>query len=284
MILITGANGRLGSQIVDRLLEHVPADTVGVSVRDPSQAAGLAARGVRVRAGDFTDPRSLEHAFEGADRVLVVSALIRGPGAAEANIAAIDAAAAAGASHILYTSHQAASADSLFLPQHTHAATEAHLAAQAVPFTSLRNGFYASTLEHYAPAALETGRLVVPVSGAFSWTAHADLAEAAVAILTSGTPEGITEPLTGPDALDFAAVAEILSNLSGRTIEHVPVSDEDWKAGAVAGGMPAPAADFTLGMFQASRRGEFAVTGPALETLIGRETTSTRTVVAGLLA
>ena len=112
-----GSHRPLGSQIVARLLERVPAGTVGVSVRDVGKAAALAERGVRVRAGDFTEPATLRHAFEGADQVLVVSAAIRGAGAVAANLAAIDAARAAGAQRILYTSHQAASKDSLFAPQ-----------------------------------------------------------------------------------------------------------------------------------------------------------------------
>ncbi len=68
MIIVTGVSGQLGSRIVDHLLERVPADTVGVSVRDVDRAPGLAERGVRVRAGDFTDPVTLAHAFEGPTR------------------------------------------------------------------------------------------------------------------------------------------------------------------------------------------------------------------------
>jgi NAD(P)H dehydrogenase (quinone) len=283
MMIVTGANGRLGSQIVEQLLGRVPAETVGVSVRDPAQASALAARGVRVRAGDFTEPDGLEHAFEGADQVLVVSALIRGPGAAAANIAAIQAARAAGARHIIYTSHQASSADSLFAAQHTHAATEQHLTEQDVPFTSLRNGFYASTLEHYIGDALSTGQLIAPEDGPASWTAHADLAEAGALALTADAPAGITPPLTAGEALDFDAVAGILSELAGRPIERVTLSDEAWAEAAIAGGMPPMAAEFTLGLFRASRRGEFAVTDPALATVIGHPTTTLRSVLETLV-
>lgn len=81
----------------------MPADSVGVSVRDVGKAERLMSRGVRVRAGDFTDPTALDYAFEDADQVLVVSAGIRGPAAAEANRAAIGAAVRAGASRVLYT-------------------------------------------------------------------------------------------------------------------------------------------------------------------------------------
>ncbi|MFC8371805.1 MULTISPECIES: NmrA family NAD(P)-binding protein [unclassified Streptomyces] len=271
MLIVTGATGRLGALIVDRLLERTPADRIGVSVRDVRKAAGLAERGVRVRAGDFTEPGGLKHAFEGAERVLVVSAAIRGDGAAAANGAAVDAAREAGARRILYTSHQAASPTSLFPPQRVHAATEEHLERQGVPCTALRNGFYAATLSHYIGAALETGTLAVPQDGPVSWTAHEDLAEAAALALTEdGALEGITPPLTAPHALDFADVAEILGRITGRTVTRVVMDDHEWMSAAVAGGMPRPAAEFALTMFTASREGEFDVVDPTLETVIGR--------------
>jgi NAD(P)H dehydrogenase (quinone) len=271
MLIVTGATGRLGALIVNRLLERVPADRIGVSVRDVSKAAGLAKRGVRVRAGDFTEPDGLKHAFEGAERVLVVSAAIRGDGAFTANSAAIDAAREAGAQHILYTSHQAASPGSLFPPQKVHAATEEHLKQQEVPYTALRNGFYASTLDYYVARTLETGTLAAPQDGPVSWTAHEDLAEAAaVALAEDGALEGITPPLTAPQTLDFADVAAILSRITGRTITRVVMDDNEWTSAAAAGGMPRPAAEFFLTMFAASRNGEFNVTDPTLETTIGR--------------
>ncbi|GIJ68469.1 NAD(P)H-binding protein [Virgisporangium ochraceum] len=276
MIVITGASGRLGSRIVDRLLSRVPASTVGVSVTDVAKAAHLEARGVRVRHGDFTDPATLAHAFEGADRVLVVSAAIAGAGGASANIAAIDAARAAGAGRILYTSHQGASADSLFPAMVTHARTEEHLAGTGVPYLCLRNGFYASTLDPHLDAAVATGRLVAPEDGPVSWTGHDDLADAAAALLVGGEP-GVTPPLTAPDMLDLAAVAAILSGITGREITRVVTGDEEWVEASVARGMPRAYAEFGLGVYRAARRGEFAVTDPTLETLIGRPAESVRT-------
>ncbi|MEU8113845.1 NAD(P)H-binding protein [Micromonospora sp. NPDC048947] len=285
MFVVTGATGQLGSQIVDRLLDRLPPDAVGVSVRDVDRAAGLAERGVRVRAGDFTDPATLEHAFAGADKVLVVSASIRGHAAIAANRAAIDAARAAGASRILYTSHQAASRDSLFAAQPTHAAAEEHLAGLGVPFTALRNGFYASTLSLSIGTALETGQLVAPADGPVSWTAHADLAEAAAVALTEdGVLDGVTAPLTAPEMLDLEAVAAILSDITGRTVERVVADDDEWRASAIARGMPAAAADFTLGMYRAARAKEFAVTDPTLETAIGHRPTPVRAVLETIVA
>lgn len=285
MIIVTGGTGRLGSQIVDWLLERVPARDIGVSVRDVADAAPLATRGVRVRHGDFTDASTLAHAFEGAAQVLVVSAAIRGGGALLANNAAIDAARAAGAGRVLYTSHQGASPVSLFPPHQVHAATEQHLAAAGTPFTALRNGFYASTLAVNIGDALSSGVISAPADGPVSWTAHADLAEvAAVALTRQGALDGISPPLTAGETLDLDQVAGILSDITGRTITRVVVDDDEWKAAKIAGGMPPMVADFSLGMYQAARAGEYAVTDPTLERLLGRSTTPARVALEAIVA
>ncbi|MFF7939429.1 NmrA family NAD(P)-binding protein [Nocardia gamkensis] len=271
MIIVTGGTGLLGSQIVDRLLERVPAARVGVSVRDIDRAGELAARGVRVRRGDFTDPSSLAEAFEGANQVLIVSANLTGEAAVAAHVAAIDAARAAGAGRILYTSHQAAAEDSVFEPMPDHAATERYLAATGIPFTALRNGFYAGTVPFLLGSALDTGELIAPADGPVSWTAHADLAEAAAIILADeGRFDGPTPPLTAPEALDLADIAAILTEQSGRTIRRVVAQDSEWAASLVAHGVPEERAAMLLGMFRAARRGEFATTTGHLERLLQR--------------
>ncbi|MDT8914727.1 NAD(P)H-binding protein [Amycolatopsis sp. PS_44_ISF1] len=282
MIVITGATGRLGSQIVDRLLTRVPAGQVAVSVRDAAKAAGLAARGVRVREAGFSDPASLAHAFEGASRVLIVSSNDPGADAVTQHKTAIDTARAAGAERVVYTSHQASAADSRFDPMRSHAATEQYLAGQSGKFTALGNGFYASTVPWLIGRALETGTLSAPADGPVSWTAHADLAEAAAVVLAQEHPfEGVTPPLTAPDALDLAEVAEILSELTGRTINRVVAEDDEWRAAQVEQGLSEARAESSLGLFRAARRGEFAVTGPALGELLGRPATPLRSLLAG---
>jgi len=162
--------------------------------------------------------------------------------------------------------------------------TEEHLARLGVPFTALRNGFYASTLGFHLGAALETGRLVAPEDGPVSWTAHDDLAEAAaVALVDAAALDGVTAPLTAPEMLDFAGVAGILGDLSGRTVRR-EIGDEEWRAAVVAQGMPPQAADFSLGMFRAARRGEFAAADPTLERVIGRPATSARSVLGTMVS
>jgi NAD(P)H dehydrogenase (quinone) len=285
MIVITGATGQLGSLIVASLLERVPAAEVAVSVRDPGRAADLAERGVRVRRGDFSEPDSLTDAFAGATQVLVVSANELGGKAVDGHIAAIDAARAAGAERILYTSHQGASADSLFAPMRDHAATEEYLAATGTPFTSLRNGFYATTVPFLLGQALTTGEILAPADGPVSWTTPADLAEAAAIILADpGRFDGPTPPLTAPDAFDLEDTAGILTKLTGRTIGRTVVGEDEWAAGLAAHGAPEALATMLLGMFRAARRGEFSATSPTLGGLLGRPATPFGSFLAGVTA
>jgi uncharacterized protein YbjT (DUF2867 family) len=281
MIVITGATGQLGSLIVASLLERIPADEVGVSVRDPGRAADLAERGVRVRRGDFSEPSSLADAFEGATQVLIVSSNELGGKAVDAHAAAIDA----GAERILYTSHQGVGADSLFAPMRDHAATEAYLAATGTPFTSLRNGFYATTIPFILGQALTTGEIVAPADGPVSWTTPPDLAESAAIILADpGRFDGPTPPLTAPDAIGLDDVAEILTKLTGRTIRRTVADDDEWAAGLAAHGAPEALATMMLGMFRAARRGEFSATGPTLGDLLGRPATALSSFLEGVAA
>ncbi|MDQ6777568.1 MAG: NAD(P)H-binding protein, partial [Actinomycetota bacterium] len=145
MIIVSGANGTLGRGVVEHLMNRFAPEEIGVSVREPDKAAALAARGVRVRRGDFTDPDSLRDAFEGGRQVLIVSSSTRAGDTLEQHRVAIDAAVAAGAERIVYTSHAGAGPDSHFPPARNHFATEQMLADSGIPFTSLRNGFYAIT-------------------------------------------------------------------------------------------------------------------------------------------
>lgn len=275
MIIVTGATGLLGRQIVERLLTRVPADRIGASVRDPGKAQALAEQGVRVRAGSFTDPGGLGHAFEGASQVLIVSVDKFGEETVRQHRAAIDGAVAAGARRILYTSHMGAHASSRFQACRDHAATEDALRSCGVPFTSLRHGFYASSALQFLGPGLESGEVVLPADGPVSWTAHADLAEAAAVILADeGSFEGPTPPLTGSRALTFDDLARIATDASGRSITRTTVSDDVFRGDLMGNGVPTEAAEHLLGVFAAARAGEFSTVDPTLAALIGGEPTT----------
>ncbi|MGW5030777.1 SDR family oxidoreductase [Streptomyces nigra] len=271
MIIVTGATGKLGRRVVERLLERVPADRVGVSVRDPGKAQDLADRGVRVRQGDFDDPASLVHAFEGAEQLLLVSLDRAGEGCVAGHRTAIDAAVKADVGRIVYTSQMGAAHDSRFQPCRDHAATEDLLRATGLPWTALRNGFYASSALQFLEAAPHTGDIALPADGPVAWTGHDDLAEATAAILTGEARfDGPTPPLTGAAALDLDMIAEIASRVTGRPFTRSVVPDDAYREQILAHGAPSHLADLLLSIFAAARNGEFTAVAPTLAGLIGR--------------
>lgn len=283
MIIVTGATGNLGRAIVEKLVDRVPANQVGASVRDPGKAADLAALGVRVRQGDFGVPESLRHAFEGATQLLIVSsnAGAYGGDPLAQHRSAIEAARAAGAGRIVYTSHMAASDSSAFPPMLDHHATEEMLRQSGLAWTALRNGFYASSGIFMMGDALKTGIIEAPADGKVAWTAHADLAEAAAIILANeGRYDGPTPPLTGSQALDLADLAGIASDLLNRPVRREILTDLDLRAKMVARGASERFALITLGVYVASRKGEFAPADPTLERLLGRRPISLRDLLA----
>ena len=283
MIIVTGANGQLGRAIVEKLVERVSASQVGASVRDPAKASDLAALGVLVRQGDFDDLASLIHAFEGAAQVLIVSsnAAAYGGDPLAQHRAAIEAAREVGATRIVYTSHMGASHASLFPPMRDHMATEDMLRQSGLAWTALRNGFYASSGLFLMGNALKTGVIEAPADGKVSWTAHADLAEAAAIILADdGRYEGPTPPLTGSQALALADLAALASELQAQPVRRQIISDEDLRAKMVARGLPERVAEISLGLYRASREGEFAAVDLALARLLGRSPIPLKDLIA----
>ena len=285
MIVVTGANGHLGKAIIESLLQRLPSQRIVASVRDPAKASDLAARGVEVRAGDFSNAPSLKTAFANGEKVLIVSADKLGDEALRLHRTAIEAAREAGVGRILYTSHMGARAGSPFAPADQHAGTEADLAASGQAYTSLRHGFYAESCLHMIGDGLRAGELRVPEDGPVSWTARDDLAEADAAILTeAGKWDGLTPPLTASQALTMAEIAALASEVMGREIRHVTVTDGEWSQAKIAAGMPAIYAEMLLGTFRAARRGDFAATDPTLQSLLGRSPRTFHDVLAAFAA
>lgn len=286
MIVVTGTTGQLGRLIVEKLLDRLPPDRVGASARDPARAADLLARGVRVRRGDFADPASLPHAFEGATQLPIVSsnASSQGGDPLAQHRGAIDAARTVGVRRIIYTSHMAASRTSAFPPMLDHAAAEDMLRASGFAWTALRNGFYASSALALMGERWRDGVIEAPADGKVAWTTHGDLAEAAAATLADeGRYDGPTPPLTGAAALNLADLASTASNLLGRPVRRDVIADEELQSRMAARGAPDAVARITLGLYVAARAGEFAPADPTLERLLGRPPKTMREVIADQL-
>ncbi len=148
-VAVTGASGQLGRLVVEALLKE-GAGTVVAVVRDPAKVADLAERGVEVRQASYDDPAALDRAFEGVNRVLLVSGNEFGSRVAQ-HTTVIRAAERAGVELLAYTSIPKAETNPLILAQE-HRGTEA-----AVPTVVLRNDWY---WENYANGVRRRRRAV----------------------------------------------------------------------------------------------------------------------------
>ena len=136
-------------------------------------------------------------------------------------------------------------------------------------------GFYAESALYQLGGIQDTGRLDLPEDGPVSWTARADLAEAAVAALADTSRfDEITPPLTASEALDFADVARLASKMLKRDVTRIVVTDDEYRTAELSHGFPELMVDLLGSLFRASRAREFDVIDPTLERLLGRKPAS----------
>jgi len=271
MLVVTGASGQLGRAVAREAAALRGGGTgLVLATRDPAALADGPA-GAEPRRADFGDPGSLAIAFSGADRVLVISTDDI-DGRAAGQIAAIDAAKAAGARHILYTSMLSPVPENPAIIAPSHRATEEHLRSSGVAFTILRAGFYADFQVYEAAEALASGRLVHNRdAGRCAYLTRADIARAAAAVLVGGGHEGETLDLTGTEAYDAAGLAAEYAAVGGREVEAVEVGDAELLEllGGSAEGHNQYGARLTVSIGQAIRGGFLDVVTDTVAALTG---------------
>ncbi len=280
-IAVTGATGHLGRLVVDALIARGtdPAEIVA-TVRDTAKAAGLLAQGVQVREADYDRPESLVTAFEGVDRLLLISGNAVGQRVPQ-HTAVIEAAKAAGVGFIAYTSILRADTSPLGLAPE-HLATEQLLAASGIPFALLRNGWY---VENYAGSfgpAIEQGTLYGAAGdGRIAAATRADFAEAAAAVLISGE-SGIFE-LAGDQPFTLSELAAELAKQSGKPVAYQDLPVPDYAAALVGAGLPEGFAGLLADTDGKIQDGHLDDSTGILSRLIGRPTTSLADAVAAAL-
>ncbi|UYC12169.1 NAD(P)H-binding protein [Xanthomonas sp. CFBP 8445] len=245
-LLVTGAGGHFGQRVLAHLLDtlQIAPSRVVAMTRQPERLAAWAARGVDVRHGDFDDAPSLDAAFRGAGRVLLIStdALDRPGHRLQQHQAAIAAAERAGVGHLVYTSCPEPHGSPLLLAT-DHAGTEDALAASVLPaWTVLRNHWYFENLFMSLPSVLASGQWYSAAGdGGIAHIARDDLARAAAVALASGDGKR-TLTLSGARAYTTAEIAALVAQVLDVRIQVVPVPVEGLVQGMVGAGLPEPVA------------------------------------------
>jgi uncharacterized protein YbjT (DUF2867 family) len=267
MILVTGATGLNGSELVRRLsAKGIPSRALVRNLAKAQQFASLP--NVEVVVGDMAQPDSLTEALRGVDRAMLISS--SDPTMLETQSTFIDAAKSAGVQHVVKLSGIIPELDSPFRFARMHAEIEKRLEASGLAYTHLRAGEFMPSYFRQVPSIVARGILPLPMADArIASIDIGDIAEVAIAVLTTSGHEGKIYPLTGPQSLAMDEVAEKLSAATGKAIRYVDVPPEEANKVRLAAGMPPYLAEGLDELFAERRKGKESKVWPTIEEVFG---------------
>ncbi|OKP99614.1 SDR family oxidoreductase [Paenibacillus sp. P46E] len=281
-IALTGATGHFGSIVAEALLKSVAAENLVVSVRNPEKAEHLRALGVDVRHGDFDQPETLDKAFAGVDRLLIVSADGDNDTRIRQHKAAVDAAVRAGVSFIVYTSVGHADSSTLFLAP-VHKATEQFIRESGISYSFLRNNWYLEN-EIGTIQAVQAGApwLTSAGEGKVGWATRRDYAEAAAAVLAGEGHANTVYELSGQPATQ-AELAAVVGGVLGKEVQVQQVDDATYADIMAKAGVPEGALPIVVGIQRAIREGALDIASSDFVKLLERPLTPLSEGVSDLL-
>jgi len=270
MILVTGATGAVGSELVRHLTRKgVPLRALA---RSPEKAKSRLGPAVEVVRGDFDRPESLNVALRGVDRMFLLSSPDERAAILQGN--AIDAAVRAGVGHIVKLSAVESVSNSSCRLLRVHAEIERKLEASGVPYTNLRpHSFMQATFASAATIASQ-GVMYGPPAGAFPSVDVRDIAVVAAEVLTTSGHEGVTYTITGPEALTYAQMASKIGAAIGRPVQFVEVPPAAVREALVAKGVSAWIADGLIELFALYSTGRASFITDVVETVGKKQPTT----------
>lgn len=230
-LAITGSTGHLGGIVARQLASEGIA--LRLLSRNPQNAPTLP--GAVAVQSSYANDNAARASLAGVDVLFMVSGS-ESADRVDQQRAFIDAAASAGVGHIVYTSFAGAARDAIFTLARDHWATEQHILANGIAHTFLRDNMYIDVLPQFVG---EDDVLRGPAGdGRLAAVTRADVARVAAAVLRDPTAHAdATYTLTGPEALTLNEVADIISEVSGRsvtfydeTVEEAYASRRQWDA------------------------------------------------------
>jgi len=274
-LLVTGASGQLGQRVLHHLIEtlKIAPERIVAASRKPETLSEFARQGIGLRRCDFDDAASMAEAFQGIDRMLLISTdVLDRPGHRLAqHRAGIAAAEKAGIQHVVYTSMPEPEGSPIPFAL-DHLGTETALAASALPgWSVLRNHWYFENLFMSLPHILASGQWHTAAGeGRIAHIGRDDLAKAAAVALASGKGKRI-HTLSGSSAYTTAEIAALVGEAAGKRIQVNQVPLEAIVQGMIQAGLPEPLARTFASFDTNTAMGRFAQVTGDFKALTGDE-------------
>ena len=261
MILVTGASGTVGSEVVKSLVSAGAKFKAGYRSRPqnvPDRVESVAI--------DFDKPETIRPALAGVESLFLLSNAV----APERNV--VDEAKRAGVKRIVKLSVYGAAQEGFTFAK-WHRAVEKHVEASGLAWTFLRPTGFMQNFANYMADSIrkESAFYTAAGNGAGSHIDARDIGAVAALALTRDGHEGKAYELTGPEAVTYDQAAAILSRAVGREIRHVKITPEQLRQGALAMGMPPAYVDALVDLDRAYAAGTLAGVTPAVKELTGRD-------------
>lgn len=236
--IVTGADGKLGGRVAEEMLKEVsPQDLIftcpNISRLPKEKKENWEKLGVSVREANYDDKEGMIKAFEGGDRIYIVSGVLIGEKRVQQHKNVIDSAIAAGVKHITYTSFLGATdpayAHVYVTPDHT--ATEEYLKECGITYNVMRNNLY---MENYLTTSVMLALMsdnkwyTTAGEGKATFIAKDDSARVAAALLLGKGEDNTAYNITGSESITQREICALISELSGRDIKYCPVENQEF--------------------------------------------------------
>jgi len=272
MILITGADGHLGTAVIENLLKQTEAPKIVAMVRNEAKGNALKEKGVTIRIGDYGDTDSLLKAFEGIEKLLLISS--NGNDALGDHRNVIDAAKKVGIKYIAYTSGALNATVEISHLGHlydSYITTENLIKESGIDYTIFQNCLYSETIPFFVgEQVLETGINFPAQEGKASFATRKDMGEAIANVLASNDHKNTTYILAQNETYSFGDIAQILSKLSGRDVSYYSPDPLEYQEQLKSYGVSEEDIYFAALFADIIRNNEYDVKSKDLEKLLGR--------------
>jgi NAD(P)H dehydrogenase (quinone) len=275
MILITGANGQLGTAVIKNLLDKTSANQIAAFVRDESKASNLKEKGVDIRVGNYDDTASLDKAMQGIEKVLLIAGTDEDKRIKQhQNV--VDAAKKARVQCIAYTSRTLKDRNTIANKLMVgHFQTEDYIKECGLNYAIFRNVLYMDTIGQFVGESVFNTGINLPTDrGRVSFALRSEMGEAIANALLESDRDNRIYKLTGSESYSFDDVAATLSDLSGKEVAYTPTEKSAFEAQMKERGVPETMAQRVVGFLTDIKNGQEEEVSPDLENLLGRKPAS----------
>ncbi len=278
MILVTGATGNLGKATIHSLLSRgiAPSDITAL-VRDEARSAELKSKGLQIKVGDYQDMESLKSAFQGVDKLLLISSSSDIHQRFEQHRNAINAAREKGVGHIVYTSFDMKNLQQSIMGEEVryHAYTADYLKQIGTPYTLMNNTMYADMIPILSGKDILNKGIAIPAGdGKTPFLPITEMAETLAVVLTTPGHENKEYVIAAETAFSFAEIADMLSDITGKKITYHQPEVNAYIARLIQIGASEEDAAYIARFCVAIAKGEFDTNKSDVRRLLGRSPVS----------